>query len=199
MSRFSDYDCDVTADAQAAYTSHVREQYRTPEMRAKLLAFKAFLEAMPVREIIADRFYRPESGGMCAIAAFVKSTGASDETLCGIDRMSTEEREEHDGYEEPGDEATVWAGVHAGLSCEIATDLGWKNDEVWTRVCIGFRERRPGVHLPFDHPQHGIVWKRAPEFESVFRAMTDAERWQRLHGFVTAVTAEPVPHETVDG
>lgn len=134
-----------------------------------LAGFLKFLDAMEPKRIIADRFFKPRTGEVCAVAAFCRFKGFDDAKMREFAVLSAEQRREYDGTEAEWDEAaTVQAGMSAGLPVYVAQDLVWRNDESWDQVFLGDGPCDCGYHQ-----SHGM-----------YRAMTPEERWFKLRNFV---------------
>lgn len=175
MSRLIDNSFDVDDDMVADMQKRRMKLYANPKVKAMLARFLTHLDAMEPKVIIRDRFMRCRDGALCAVGAFVASTGASAQDLRGIEKMSRFQRMaslwESGGdsaTEDPGEEATVWAGEHAGLPLDLAYHFAWLNDEAWTKVETGWTTLIGGGR------------------SMTHRDMTDEERWIRLRAFVAA-------------
>lgn len=190
MSRFAEVDNDMSAKEQAEWDREVRAEWKS--CRGDLKNFLRFLDAMPSKTIIADRFMRPSTGEVCAVAAFCRSKGMPEEDLRKTEAKSRRQRLDYDGAEEcDGWEGpTIGAGVSMGLTQSVAAELGWKNDEVWANVYVPTEcemiETSYGRKRCKHYGVHGDHYKIEP--------MTDEERWLKLRNFIARkVGARPKP------
>jgi hypothetical protein len=178
MSRFTECDYEASDEELQEFDRQLAREYAAS--KDDLRTFLAFLDGMPTKEIIADRFFMPASKRMCGVAAFCAAKGVSEADLRETETQSRLERlvDRWDGGEGAEssygwDGATVDAGVRAGLSLYVAHDLGFQTDQIWRRVKTGI-EHVPG---------QGYVTQ--------YRDMTPAERWLRLRNYIAVKVGNP--------
>ncbi len=172
MSRFSEGEGFDSEEDEKEFYERLHAGYTAAV--PVLTEFLAYLDAMPKKRIIADRFVTPGSHEMCAVAAFCASRGFEWKKLLEVERDSRFQRLENDGEEECGgwEGPTMHAGVEAGLPRYVAMDLAYTNDLLWHSTVTG-----ESVNIK---TKTGYEYSRP-----VTRAMTPEERWQKLRDHIS--------------
>lgn len=177
MSRFNDISCeDMNEEEQEKFEREVADAF--VQAKEDLGGFLAYLEAMPDKRIISDRFVEPKTMLACAVGEYCRYRGADKKSLLKIEGQSFLERYENDGAEEcDGWEGrTVYAGMKAGLPHLVAFRMAYANDEQWNTVATDEKET--------------VTTSWGTYQRTVYRKMTPEERWKKLRDYVAAhVTA----------
>jgi hypothetical protein len=197
VSRFTEGDdSDYSEEERLEYETEVAAAYKLAS--EDLYGFLTYLDSMPQKRIIADRFMSPATGAMCSVAAYCDYKGTPKSELLKTERESRYKRLA-DGAEDAGgdDSPTVEAGVSAGLPHLVAFELAYMTDLHWDIIQDGYDES-PGVKgkyvtnsiglevlraTEFDDPE-ATHWVQRPSKQARYRPMTPDERWLTLRNYV---------------
>ena len=182
MSRFSEGDEFDSEEAEQAYFKRVNDGYykAIPQLRVWL----SYLDAMPKKAIIENRFVEPQTGDMCAIASYCAARGFDQKQLWTIERQSEIERKDNrnegeDYGEGDGghgyDGATVRAGVEAGLPQIVAYEIGFKNDMNWRKIIASY-----------------VASPNGRSYNALYREIAPSERWLILRNFIAKKLGETI-------
>lgn len=196
MSRFRSYDDnDGEFNPFAGWVGKALSGKRT---NALLHAFLDHLDAMPVKKILYEKLYEPETSTACAIGEFAKMRGMTSDEL--VRRAEVVQTELDNGDDEGIDCATVSAAHAVGLPRALAWQIACYNDDMTGHETVpaegpptSFRDyhpwyiqQRPYAHVEAEGPPLRIF----SGYPVAKVEITDEKRWIRIREQVATYVAE---------